>query len=68
MCVKMKKEELEMLLENKKRELSELVEKKNSLRDGEVYKKSRELDELVVRFYAVRRKNGCKKRIKQNGG
>jgi len=54
----MKRDELERLLEDKKRELVELVEKKNSLKDGEVYEKSRELDELVVKFYAVKRKNG----------
>lgn len=41
----------------KQRELSCLVENKRSLRDREVYQKSLELDQLVVRYLQVKEKS-----------
>ncbi len=41
--------ELQKTIERKKQELARLVKKKRSLQDNEVYKKSCELDRLVVK-------------------
>ncbi|HBT20707.1 MAG TPA: aspartyl-phosphate phosphatase Spo0E family protein [Peptococcaceae bacterium] len=50
----MKRDELERILRVKKKELAELVTKKNNLKDREVYNKSRELDRLVVEYMRIK--------------
>ncbi|MBZ4687850.1 MAG: Spo0E like sporulation regulatory protein [Clostridia bacterium] len=46
----MKNKDIEKVINKKKKELRDLVYIKNSLQDKEVYRKSCELDELVVKY------------------
>ncbi|MGI6553059.1 MAG: aspartyl-phosphate phosphatase Spo0E family protein [Clostridia bacterium] len=53
----MKAGDLKRIIDKKKRELVQLVAKKQSFLDQEVYAKSCELDSLVVRYMKLKLSN-----------